>query len=69
MTKLLEEACSAVSGLPEEDQNRIAGLIMEELISERRWAEEFSTSQEQLSKLADEALQEFKKGSTKVWDL
>ncbi len=69
MTKLLEEAFSAVSGLPEEDQNRIAGLIMEELVSELRWAEKFSTSQEQLSTLEDEALEEFKKGSTKVWDL
>ena len=66
MTKLLEEAFSAVSGLPEEDQNRIAGLIMEELVSELRWAEKFSTSQEQLSTLEDEALEKFKKGSTKV---
>jgi hypothetical protein len=68
VTKLLEEAFSAVSRLPEEDQDAIATLIMEELISEQRWTEAFANSQDQLSGLADEAIEEFKRGQTKPWD-
>jgi hypothetical protein len=69
VTKLLEEAFSAVSRLPEEDQDAIATLILEELISEQRWTEAFANSQDQLSRLADEAIEEFKRGQTKPWDL
>ena len=69
MTKLLEEAFSAASKLSEEEQDAIATLIMEELASERQWAEAFSKSQDELAKLAEEALEEFKKGKTKPWDL
>ena len=69
MTKLLEEAFSAASKLSEEEQDAIATLIMEELASERKWAEAFSKSQDELAKLAEEALEEFKQGKTKPWDL
>ena len=69
MTKLLEEAFSATSRLSEEEQDAIATLIMEELASERQWAEAFSKSQDELAKLAEEALEEFKKGKTEPWDL
>mgnify|MGYP006871773673 CR=1 FL=1 len=69
MTKLLEEAFSAIARLPEQDQDAIAALIMEELVSEERWSEAFTKSQDQLSQLADEAVEEFRKGQTKPWDL
>ena len=69
MTKLLEQAFSAASKLSEEEQDAIATLIMEELASERQWAEAFSKSQDELAKLAEEALEEFRKGKTKPWDL
>ena len=69
VTKLLEEAFSAASKLSEEEQDAIATLIMDELASERQWAEAFSKSQDELAKLAEEALEEFKKGKTKPWDL
>ena len=69
MTKLLEEAFSAASKLSEEEQDAIATLIMEELASEQQWAEAFSKSQDELAKLAEEALEEFKKGKTEPWDL
>jgi hypothetical protein len=69
VTKLLEEAFTALSKLPEEDQDAIATLILEELISERQWTEAFAKSQDQMSRLADEAIEEFKKGQTKTWDL
>lgn len=69
MTKLLEEAFSAISRLSEEEQDALASLIMEELISEKRWIEAFTRSHDQLSQLADEAIDDFKKGLTKPWDL
>ena len=69
MTKLLEQSFSAVSKLSEEEQDAIATLIMEELASERQWAEAFSKSQDELAKLTEEALEEFRKGKTKPWDL
>ena len=69
MTKLLEEALSALARLSEQDQDAIAGLIMEELVSEERWSEAFAKSQDQLSQLADDAIEEFRKGRTKPWNL
>ena len=69
MTELLEKAFNAIARLPEQDQDAIAALIMEELVSEERWSEAFVKSQDQLSQLADEAVEEFRKGQTKPWDL
>lgn len=69
MTKLLEEAVKEISKLPEKEQNEIAQLILDELNDEKSWDESFSKSQDFLSKLADEALEEFNKGKTKDIDL
>jgi hypothetical protein len=69
MTKLLEEALSALARLSEQDQDAIAGLIMGELVSEERWSEAFAKSPDQLSQLADDAIEEFRKGRTKPWNL
>ena len=66
MTRLLEEAIAAMSGLPPEEQDAIAILILEEIASEKRWSEAFANSQSQLAQLADEALAEFKQGKTKA---
>ncbi len=64
MTKLLEKAVSAVSNLPEEEQDAIAAIILEELADEERWAQSFAASQRQLSILAKEALEEYHSGRT-----
>jgi len=69
MTKLLEEALSALARLSEQDQDAMAALIMEELVSEKRWAEAFAKSQDQLSQLADEGVEEFRNGQTRPWNL
>jgi len=42
--------------------------MLEELASEEKWAKAFANSQEQLAKLADEALKEFREGRTKPFD-
>ena len=65
MTKLLEKAMNEVSKLPASEQDAMAAIVLEELASEQRWADSFHSSQDQLSKLAEEALAEYKAGRTK----
>lgn len=64
MTKLLEEAFAEASKLSPEEQDALAGWLLKELESERRWEELFAQSQEALGKLADEALREHRAGET-----
>jgi hypothetical protein len=68
MTKHLAEAFAKVSKLPDDEQDALAAILLEELASERRWTEAFAKSQDVLSRLADEALIEFKEGKTKPLD-
>jgi hypothetical protein len=65
MTKLLEKAFTEASKLPQQEQDLLARQLLAELASERRWSEAFANSQDQLGKLADEALAEFEAGKTK----
>ncbi len=69
MTQLLERAFEAASKLPNPEQDAFASLLFAELDSERRWAESFATTQDQLASLADEALREFEAGQTQSMDL
>jgi hypothetical protein len=62
MTKLLEEAFTEASKLPPQEQDLLARQLLADLASERRWSEAFANSQDQLGKLADEALAEFEAG-------
>ncbi len=64
MTKLLQKAFDTVSALPDSAQDEVAAIILKELDSEERWAEAFAKSQDKLASLADEALEEFKRGET-----
>ena len=56
MTKLLEKAFAEASKLPQKEQDALAALLLEELASEQRWAQAFAASEDLLSRLADEAL-------------
>ncbi len=67
MTKL-EHAFAEAAKLPASDQDALAELILQELASEKRWAEAFAQSQDVLAKLADEALKEHRSGQTKPLD-
>ena len=69
MTQLLERAFAVASKLPGPEQDAFASLLLAELDSERRWTEAFSTTQNQLAALADEALREFEAGQTQPMDL
>jgi hypothetical protein len=57
MTKL-EIAFAEAAKLPVKEQEALANWILEEIASEKRWSELFTGSQDALSKLADEALNE-----------
>jgi hypothetical protein len=64
MTALFEKAIRKASALPETEQEAIGALILEKIDSETRWNAQFASSQEALSRLADEALSEFREGKT-----
>jgi len=68
MTKLLEKAFAAAGNLSETEQDALAAIILEELTDDERWSKAFSNSQQQLAKLAKEALEEYKSGRTKPLD-
>ena len=69
MTKLLEKAFGEASKLSAREQNEFAKWLLEELRSEAEWAKSFAESEDVLEKLADEALEEKRKGRTIPLDL
>ena len=68
MNELLEKAFAEASRLPEDEQQALAALILEELASERQWDRAFADSEDALARLADEALVEHHEGHTKKLD-
>ncbi|HMD83883.1 MAG TPA: hypothetical protein VKO18_04180 [Terriglobia bacterium] len=62
MTKLLEKVFTEASKLPQQEQDLLARQLLADIASESRWSEAFANSQDQLGKLADEALAEFEAG-------
>lgn len=68
MTKLLDQAFAEAAKLPPSDQDAFAAWLIEELKSERRWAQLFASSADTLEQLADEALAEFRAGKTRPLD-
>jgi len=69
MTKLLEKAFEEAARLPELEQNTLAKWLLDELHSERQWARTFAESEDVLERLADEAIEEKRKGKAKPLDL
>jgi len=65
MTKLLEQALSEVAKLPPSEQDALAAILLEELASEKKWADLFAKSQGALARLAEEALAEHRAGKSK----
>jgi hypothetical protein len=60
----MEQAILKARQLPEQDQEAIAAIILEEIESEARWQELFSRpeSADLLSRMSDEALAEVRAG-------
>jgi hypothetical protein len=69
MTQLFEKAISEVAKMPEEIQDAIASIILEELRDERKWQEAFSkTSNSQWDRMAEMVRGEILKGDTESLD-
>ena len=68
MTHLLDKAFTEASKLSPQEQDLIAGHILEELAADTAWQERFDQSQDALSSLVSEALAEFKSGNTRDLD-
>lgn len=64
MTKLLEQAFTKVSSLPDELQDTIAQNLIQEVEWESQWEDTLSANQESVDDMALKALQEFKEGKT-----
>jgi len=64
MTRALESVFSQLSSLPADEQDRIAGWLQSELVSEAGWTRRFAQSQDVLGALADEALADSAAGRT-----
>ncbi len=64
MTKLLDSAFKEVSTLPENEQDVFARFIIDEIRSEKRWESSFNETQDILSQLANDALDDFKNQNT-----
>jgi methylase of polypeptide subunit release factors len=69
MTELLEKAFSEASRLSEKKQDNLAKHVLAEIESEKQWDKLFSTSRDQLAKLADETLKRHHSGKTKRLNL
>jgi CRISPR/Cas system-associated protein Csm6 len=65
MTKLLKEVLAKLSKLSPERQDELAAWLLAEMEDEARWDKSFAESQDALEKLADEALEEHKRGETR----
>ena len=65
MTQALTSAMAEATKLPPAEQDVLAAILLEEIVSERRWTQSFAKSQQALESLAAEALAEFRAGKTK----
>jgi hypothetical protein len=68
MTKPLEDAIAKLRQMPDEEQDAIAQIVLDELESERRWDELFAKSPEKLRELADRAWAEHEAGGSEELD-
>jgi len=65
MTKLLSDAFEKASELPENLQDELARMLLDELAWETRWDQTLADSSAKLDELADEALKDYRAGRTK----
>ena len=68
MGKLLDRAIAEARKLPEEEQEALAWVMLEEIDSERRWDELFSRPSEIIERMAEQALEDYRAGRTEPLD-
>ena len=71
MSQRIEQAIQKVKQLPEQDQESIASIILQEIESEHRWEELFARPESAalLSRMADEVLAEARSGHARKLDV
>ncbi len=69
MTHQLENAIKKLSKLPEREQNAMARWILDEINSDKKWDKLFADSEDQLQKMAEDALEDYSKDKTKQLDI
>jgi hypothetical protein len=71
MSQLMEQAFLKARQLPEQDQEAIASIILQEIESETRWEGLFARpeSADLLSRMADEAIVETRAGRARKLDV
>ncbi len=62
MTKLLKQAFERIAALPDDEQDAIASMVLEEIEDEAQWRESFAKSQGGLAELAKQARAEIARG-------
>jgi hypothetical protein len=65
MTGLLEKALKRIEALPEKEQDAIASQILDTIEDEDSWERSFQTNRETFRALAEEALEEHRRGETR----
>lgn len=68
MGQLLERAIEEARKLPEEDQETLAWVMLEEIDDQRRWDEVFAQPSEVIERMAEEALEDHRAGRTEPLD-
>ena len=68
MTGLLEEALRRLEGLMADEQDAIAAQIIDALDDENAWTDRFRRIPSGLRELADQALEEHRRGETRPLD-
>ena len=71
MSELIEQVIQKIKQLPEQDQESIASIILQEIESEHRWDKLFGRpeSADILSRMADKALAEVRAGRATPLDV
>jgi hypothetical protein len=64
MTNLLDEAYAAAKELPEDEQEMIGAVLLEEIEADRRWEELLSQSSPVIERMIDKALENHRLGKT-----
>jgi hypothetical protein len=68
MTGLLEKALKRIEALPEKEQDAIALQILDTIEDEDSWQRSFQGNRETFRALAEEAIEEHRRGETRPID-
>jgi hypothetical protein len=68
MTTLLKKAIEKTSLLSDDEQDKIAQIILDEISDEAKWNSQFSNSQSELLILAEKATKDYKSGKTQSFE-